>query len=298
MSFEEIKLATNNFSRDNDIGGGGFGRVYKGEGVHGHSTIVAKRLDTRLGQGDQQYYNELEILYKYKHDNIIRLVGYSNEAHERVIVYEHASKGSLDYYLSDTKLTWRTRLQICIDAATGLAFLHGGVHGQEAVIHRDIKTANILLFDDWKAKVADFGLSLMSTIDEETDYIIDHVCGTRGYLDPLYEKSGFLTIESDIYSFGIVLYEILCGRSTYDIYNREGQLLHSFIKEGKQDNMVFDVIKEQIMPESLTTFQTIAYRCLHDDREKRPTAKDVLAELKKALESQVSFCCCAEAGFL
>ena len=229
MSFEEIKLATNNFNSDNDIGGGGFGRVYKGEGVHGYSTIVAKRLDTRLGQGDQQYYNELKILYKYKHDNIIGLVGYSNEAHERVIVYEHASKGSLDYYLSDTKLTWRTRFQICIDAATGLAFLHG----QEAVIHRDIKTANILLFDDWKAKVADFGLSLISTIDEETDYIIDHACGTRGYLDPLYEKSGFLTIESDIYSFGIVLYEILCGRSTFDIYNREGQYLHSFIKEGK-----------------------------------------------------------------
>ncbi|GKC06526.1 protein kinase-like domain, concanavalin A-like lectin/glucanase domain protein [Tanacetum coccineum] len=294
MSFEDIKFATQDFSRENDIGGGGFGRVYKGTLPHVHGNgnynIVAKRLDTSLGQGDQQFYSELQILYEYKHENVIDLLGYSNDARERIIVYEHASRGSLDNYLNDVGLTWRKRLQICIDFATGLAFLHGGGQERNVVIHRDIKTANILLFDDWKAKVADFGLSLISTIDEETNYVIDHVCGTKGYCDPLYEKSGFLTIESDIYSFGVVLFEILFGRSTYAIYKQKKRYLHSLVKdyyeEGKQDELVFEAIKEQIVPKSLSIFQKIAYQCLHDDREKRPTSKEVLAHLKMALDVQ------------
>nr|XP_043612022.1 probable receptor-like serine/threonine-protein kinase At4g34500 [Erigeron canadensis] len=300
MSLEEIKLATNNFSGDNVIGGGGFGKVYKGEVAHRHGngnyTIVTKRLDTSQGQGEQQYYNELQILYEYKHENVIGLVGYNDETCEKIIVdetcekiivYEHACKGSLDKYLNDTSLTWRNRLMICIDFATGLDFLHGGIHGKEVVIHRDIKAANILLFDEWKAKIGDFGLSIISTVNEQTDYVIDHACGTRGYLDPLYLKSGFLTIESDIYSFGVVLFEILCGRSTFEIRKYEGRYLPSFMKhkfeEGKQDEVVFEALKKEIMPKSLTTFQNIAYQCLDEDREKRPRAKQVLAQLKKAL---------------
>ncbi|PWA59352.1 protein kinase-like domain, Concanavalin A-like lectin/glucanase domain protein [Artemisia annua] len=297
MSFEDIKFATQDFSHENDIGGGGFGRVFKGRLPHVHGkgnyTIVAKRLDTSLGQGDQQFYSELQILCEYKHKNVINLLGYSNDTRERIIVYEHASRGSLDKYLNDVALTWRKRLQICIDVATGLAFLHGSGQERNVVIHRDIKTANILLFDDWKAKVADFGLSLISTINEETNYVIDHVCGTQGYCDPLYIKSGFLTIESDIYSFGVVLFEILFGRSTYTIYSQKKRFLHSLVKdyfeEGKEDELVFEAIKEQIVPKSLSIFQNIAYQCLHDDRELRPTSKEVLAHLKMALEFQVSF---------
>ncbi|PWA92356.1 protein kinase-like domain-containing protein [Artemisia annua] len=294
MPIEDIKLATKDFCNENVIGRGGFGRVYKGEVAHGldngNRIIVAKRLDTRGGQGEKQYYDELQILYEFKHENVIGLVGYSNEKHERVIVYEYAPRGSLDKYLNDDKLSWRMRLQICIDVASGLAFLHGGVQGKEVVIHRDIKAANILLFDDWKAQVADFGLSLISTINEKTNYTIDHVCGTRGYLDPVYEKSGFLTIESDIYSFGVVLFEIMYGRSTYEIYKQKGQFLPNFVrqifKENKQDELVFEAIKEHIVPTSLTTFQTIAYKCLHEDREKRPTSKEILEQLKMALEFQ------------
>nr|XP_043612020.1 uncharacterized protein LOC122583708 [Erigeron canadensis] len=294
MSFEEIKLATHDFSPHKLIGGGGFGGVYKGKVAHrhdnGHYTIVAKRLDTSHGQGEKQYYNELQILSEYKHDNVIGLVGYSNETNEKIIVYEHACKGSLDKYLNDVSLTWRNRLKICIDFATGLDFLHEGGHGKEVVIHRDIKAANILLFDDWKTKIGDFGLSIISTVNKEADYVIDHACGTKGYLDPLYLKSGFLTTESDIYSFGVVLFEILCGRSTFEIHKYEGQFLAKFIKhkfeKGKQDEMVSESIKEEITPRSLTTFQEIAYKCLDDDREKRPTAREVLTELKKALEFQ------------
>ncbi|KAM0020365.1 putative protein kinase RLK-Pelle-LRR-I-1 family [Helianthus debilis subsp. tardiflorus] len=294
MSLEDIKRATQNFHDDNLIGGGGFGKVYKGnlQDAEGIKTIVAKRLDTWFGQGEQQFFSELQILLDYKHENVIGLIGYCDENDEKVLIYEYLSKGSLDRYLNDTSLTWVKRLNICIDVARVLDFLHGGVGKQAKVIHRDIKTENILLNNDWKAKLADFGLSLICSINQETDHIIDHACGTRGYLDPLYRQSGFLTIESDIYSFGVVLFEILCGRSTFAIHKHEGHYLPDFIKnkfeEGKHAEVVFEQIREQIVPKSLTTLQEIAYQCLHLEREKRPTTKEVLVELKKALEFQVN----------
>ncbi|XP_071719436.1 receptor-like protein kinase HERK 1 [Rutidosis leptorrhynchoides] len=179
---------------------------------------------------------------------------------------------------------------ICIDVASGLDFLHGGVEGQEVVIHRDIKTPNILLFDDWKAKLGDFGLSLISNIDNDSRYTIDRACGTKGYVDPLYLKSGLLTKESDIYSFGVVLFEILCGRATYKIPNLEGLSLLSFMRQnlekGNQDEIVFKSIREDIVPKSLTTFVDIVYKCLDDDIAKRPTSKEVLTQLEKALQFQ------------
>ncbi|XP_071688482.1 putative wall-associated receptor kinase-like 16 [Rutidosis leptorrhynchoides] len=140
---------------------------------------------------------------------------------EKVIVYEYASRGSLDRHLNTSSLTWMKQLNICIDVANALKFLHGGVATQATVIHRDIKTENILLNDEWKAKLVDYGLSMISAINQKTEYIIANACGTEGYVDPLYRKSGFLTMESDIYSFGVVLFEILCGRSTFSFNKHE-----------------------------------------------------------------------------
>ncbi|XP_076933724.1 putative receptor-like protein kinase At2g23200 [Bidens hawaiensis] len=132
ISLQDIKIATQNFNNDNCIGGGGFGGVFKGklQDGDGVKTIVAKRLDTRLGQGEQQFWNELQILLEYKHDNVIGLIGYCDEKNEKIIVYEYAPKGSLDRYLKDASLTWMKRLIICIDVATALYFLHGGVGKQ------------------------------------------------------------------------------------------------------------------------------------------------------------------------
>ncbi|GJW52822.1 protein kinase-like domain, concanavalin A-like lectin/glucanase domain protein [Tanacetum coccineum] len=165
-----------------------------------------------------------------------------------------------------------------------------------------MKTANILLFDYWKAKVADFGLSLIYTISNETDYVVDYACGTPGYLDPVYKKSRFLTKESDIYSLGVVLFEILYGKSTYEIKKHENQFLQSLVEqrrqEGRLDEVVFNAIKNQIVPEALATFQAIGYQCLHDDREKRPTAQHVLVQLQMALELQVNNHCFKIADFL
>ncbi|XP_024984270.1 uncharacterized protein LOC112520203 [Cynara cardunculus var. scolymus] len=271
ISLEAIKLATQNFSDSNCIGGGGFGKAYKGQVPHGngHNIIVAKRLKGRYG--------------------------YCDEMNEKIIVYEYTTRGSLDRYLNDDGLMWMKRLEICIDVARGLDFLHEtSIVKQEVVIHRDIKSSNILLNWDWKAKITDFGLSLICPMYQEVDYLMEHVTGTVGYVDPLYMDTGFLTKESDIYSFGVVLFEILCGRLAF-IQHRDNnpQFLARLVKDkldkGRVEEMVFEGIKKQIVPESLTTFCKIAYQCLHDDREKRPTAREVILQLEKALEFQEDY---------
>ncbi|XP_076941253.1 uncharacterized protein LOC143610741 [Bidens hawaiensis] len=292
IPLEDIKQATKNFHDDNCIGGEGYGKFYKGNLPDGDevNTIVAKRLDMRFGQRERQFFGELQILWEYKHKNFIGLVGYSDEHDEKIVVYEYASRRSLDKYLNDATLTWVKRLNICIDVASALDFIHGGVGKQAKVIHGDIKTANILLTHDWKAKVADFRLSIIKPITQEPEYAINHACGTPGYMDQLYEKLGFLTPESDIYSFAVVLFEILCGRSTIAIHEQEGHHLSYLIKnrfeKGKHDEVVFEQIREQIVPGSLNVFKEIAYRCLHHEGEKRPTTKTILTQLKRALEIQ------------
>ncbi|KAK1413016.1 hypothetical protein QVD17_34706 [Tagetes erecta] len=293
ISLEDIKLATQNFRDDNCIGEGRFKKVYRGHLQHGDGfiTTVLKRMDTRLGQGKQQFLNEVQILMEYKHENIISLLGYCDEKDEKIIVYEYASKGSLNLYLNNACLTWKKRLSICIDVASALDFLHGGV-GRHAkvIIHGDVKTSNILLNSDWKAKLDGFELALISPLNQKTNNVIDHVRRILGYLDPEDNKSNFITNESDTYSFGVVLFEILCGRSLLAICRHEGHLpdfIRNNFGEGKHDDFVFEQIKEEIVPQSLSIFKKIAYKCIHPEREKRPKMKEVLMQLKKSLDFQI-----------
>ncbi|GJX99438.1 kinase-like domain, phloem protein 2-like protein [Tanacetum coccineum] len=304
LSLEDIKAATKGFSQDNIIGHGDFGNVYKGatHSTHGDNIIAAKRLAKKSGQGDVEvltglvalkFVAELDILMEYKHENVIGLVGYCDEEDEKIIIYEYASRGSLDMYLRDDSLTWAMRLKICIDIAIGLEFLHGTVSSSEMVIHRDISSSNILLFDDWKAKITGFGLSLVYPTNQNVDYVIDNVTGTIGYRDPLYSKTGFLTKESDIFSFGAVLMDILCGKLSSEKLDDEYLYLPFLAKHhyqvGKLDMLVFEGIKEQIAAQSYITFTRIAFQCLHDTRERRPTAHEVVIQLMKALEFQEDY---------
>ncbi|XP_071719527.1 uncharacterized protein [Rutidosis leptorrhynchoides] len=211
---EELEKALSlqeNFSQENLIGHS-----------NGSDVIVAKRFDRSLGQGDHQFLTELEILFNYRHENIIGLEGYRNDGKEKIIYYKDASKRSLDMHLQDKDLTWKKRLNVCIGIASGLSFLHGGAVTKEVVIHRDIKCANILLNDDWKVKISNFGLAAITRINQK---VISDVVGTKGYIDPLYEVIGFCTEKSDIYSFGVVLFEILYGKllSPTEDYNNERQ---------------------------------------------------------------------------
>ncbi|GJV06151.1 kinase-like domain, phloem protein 2-like protein [Tanacetum coccineum] len=293
LSLEDINSATKGFSEDNIIGHGNSGNVYKGatHSTHGDNIIAAKRLGKKSAEGEAEFMTELEILMEYRHENVIGLVGYCDEEDEKIIVYDYASRGSLDKYLSDDSLTWVMRLKICIDIAIGLEFLHGTVSSPELVIHRDISSSNILLFDDWKAKITDFGLSLVCPTNQDVGFVIDNVTGTIGYSDPLYSKTGFLTKESDIFSLGAVLFDILCGKLSSIELDDEYLYLPFLAKQhyhvGKLDKLVFEGIKEQIVPQSYTTFTRIALQCLHHRRERRPTASEVIIQLKKALEFQL-----------
>ncbi|KAK9068521.1 hypothetical protein SSX86_012635 [Deinandra increscens subsp. villosa] len=289
ISLEDIRLATQDFN--NQIGAGGFGKVYKGKilRANGPTQIAVKRHSNKYGQGEKEFLTELEILFEYKHKNIIGLVGYCNEDNEKILVYEYASNGSLDKHLKDASVTWTQRLKVAIDVAVTLDFLHSG---DSPVVHKDIKSANILLTGDWKAKVTDFGLSMMIPVNNEFDFVVDNACGTLGYVDPQYSQWGFLTRESDIYSLGVVLLEMMCGRmvvkphTRYVVHADLVDLVKCSYKEGKVDELVFEGIKDKIVPESLTTYQRITFECLHDKREKRPKTSEVVLQLKKALEFQ------------
>ncbi|KAJ0503093.1 putative protein kinase RLK-Pelle-LRR-I-1 family [Helianthus annuus] len=292
ISLEDILKATQGFNDKNIIGRGGFGKVYRGEIIraNGPTPIAVKRLDRQFWQGEREFLTEVEILFEYKHENIIRLVGYCDENGEKILVYEYASNGSLDRHLRDASMTWTKRLKIGIDIATGLDFLHGGGY---PVIHRDVKSGNILLNDDWKAKITDFGLSVITSLNNEIDFVVDNAAGTPGYCDPLYIERGFLTRESDVYSLGMVLFEMMCGKLAFSVDRGRFRsevipLVKQYYKEGKVDELVFEGIKDKVVTKSLTTFQTIAYQCINGKREKRPTASEVVLQLKKALEFQVS----------
>ncbi|GJW22757.1 kinase-like domain, phloem protein 2-like protein [Tanacetum coccineum] len=255
IQLEEIKTATNNFDDSKVIGTGGFGKVYKGELTlpEGKHMVAFKRLDRKHGQGDPEFFKEIRMLSCYKHNNLISLLGFCKKGDEMILIYQHASHGSLDRFLNDVNLTWTQRLKICLDAANGLSFLHDPKGAQQRVLHCDIKSANILLDESLNAKVADFGLSKISPANQQYTLLVTNPVGTPGYCDPLYMESYQLTKESDVYSFRVVLFEVLCGRMN---------------------------------PSSLEIFVDIAYQCLHKSREQRPTMSVVVENLNMALNCQ------------
>ncbi|GJU91876.1 protein kinase, ATP binding site-containing protein [Tanacetum coccineum] len=213
------------------------------------------------------------------------------ESKEKILVYEYVPKGSLDLYLEKDELNWATRLRICIGAARGLVYLHSSVGTQQRVLHRDVKSSNILLDDNWKARIWDLGLSKFGPANQQFTFLVSHDVGTIGYCDPLYVETGLLTKESDVYSFGVVLFEVLCGRLCIGNGNNKHlpltRLVRQFYEQNKIDELVFNKIKDEINPKSLNVFTAIAYQCLNRDRETRPLMTEIVRELEKALEYQV-----------
>ncbi|PWA85802.1 Phloem protein 2-like protein [Artemisia annua] len=289
IKLEDIKSATNNFNENKVIGIGGFGKVYGGElSRHDRKIMVAfKRLDRKHAQGDPEFFKEIIMLSCYKHKNLISLLGFCKEGDEMILIYEHASRGSPDRILNKAALTWTQRLKICIDAAKGLSFLHDPNGTQQRVLHRDIKSANILLDENLNAKMADFGLSKLSPANQKYTFLFTSPVGTPGYCDPLYMDDYQLTKESDVYSFGVVLFEVLCGRVCFE--NSEGNF-KVFVNQWKRcceqnklDEIIFPDLSDQMDSSSVRTFVDIAYQCLQISREQRPTMSVVVEKLKAAL---------------
>ncbi|GJY52834.1 kinase-like domain, phloem protein 2-like protein [Tanacetum coccineum] len=290
VELQAIKSATNGFDDSHCIGKGGFGKVYKGELVHskGQLVVAIKRLDRAFGQGDPEFWKEIIMLSLYRHDNIVSLLGFCDDCGEKILVYDYASKRSLDLYLNDKDLTWVQRLEICIGAARGLAYLHNPCQTQQRVLHRDIKSSNILLDENWNARIADFGLSKFGPANQRYTFLVSYGVGTIGYCDPLYAETGLLTKESDVYSYGVVLFEILCGRLciSYKHDERLTALVRECYKQNTIAEIVYGNIKDEINPDSLKAFTTIAYQCLNRDQEQRPLTTEVVNVLESALKCQ------------
>nr|KAJ0208016.1 hypothetical protein LSAT_V11C500246730 [Lactuca sativa] len=296
IPLEAIKSATNNFSDDNYIGRGGFGKVYKGElNVHskGQTVVALKRLDPAYGQGNPEFWKEIVMLSLHKHENIISLLGFCDESNEKILVYEYVFRRSLDINLNNNDLTWIRRLKICIGAARGLAYLHNPGTTQQRVLHRDIKSSNILIDENWNAKISDLGLSKFGPANQKYTFLVSNTVGTIGYCDPLYAETGLLTKESDVYSFGVVLFEVLCGRMCISNENGNLQSLTSLVRryydENKINEIICDKIKEGINTKSLEAFTTIAYKCLNRELEERPLMTDIVMLLEIALQYQCVF---------
>ncbi|GAU12526.1 hypothetical protein TSUD_182390 [Trifolium subterraneum] len=291
ISLRDLQLATENFNAKRIIGKGGFGNVYKGVLKNGMSVAV-KRSEQDSGQGFPEFEAEIMVLSNIRHRHLVSLIGYCDERHEMILVYEYMEKGTLRDSLYSTNLTnfltWKQRLEICIGAARGLHYLHKGAAG--GIIHRDVKSTNILLDENLVAKVADFGLSRSGPLDQHS-HVSTGVKGTFGYLDPEYFQSQQLTEKSDVYSFGVVLLEVLCARPAIDpsLPRDEVNLAHwgIFCKDkGILEDIVDPSIKGQINPNSLRKFSETVNKCLQEDGCDRPSMGDVLWDLEYALQLQ------------
>ncbi|KAL7601910.1 hypothetical protein Lser_V15G21989 [Lactuca serriola] len=293
IPLEDILQATNNFAAQCFIASGGFGNVYKGDLLRpeGLVTVAFKRLDRESKQGSEEFMRDISVLSSYKHENIVSLVGFCDEGDEMIVVYKFVPRGSLDKYVSSAHLTWLQRLQICLGAARGLTYLHfPPTETQIRVIHRDLKSANILLDENWQPKIADFGLSKLHVVSEQSDFLVTNAAGTFGYLDPVYYKTGVLTKESDLYSFGVVLFEILCGRLAFEEGKGFlGPLACRHYCDGKLTEIIDPILRKQMSADSLDLYSAIAYQCLDNDRKQRPTIVEVVQKLEEVLRLQQKF---------
>ncbi|GJT33907.1 kinase RLK-Pelle-CrRLK1L-1 family protein [Tanacetum coccineum] len=220
FTFAEIQLATENFDESLVIGHGGFGKVYQGTIIYGATPLTAaiKRLDSTSSQGASEFWAEVKMLSRLRHSHLVSLIGYCNDGQEMILVYEYVPNGTLADRLHKRRapLTWVRRLKICIGAARGLDYLHTDAGTKPRVIHRDVKSTYILLDNKWVAKISDFGLSKIGPTNQPSTYVNTLVRGTFGYIDPDYFLTGRLTRKSDVYAFGVVLFEVLSGKQAVD----------------------------------------------------------------------------------
>ncbi|XP_071737045.1 uncharacterized protein [Rutidosis leptorrhynchoides] len=287
----EILSATNNFDESLVIGRGGFGKVYKCISKIGLVDQVAlKRLQTTSNQGAREFEAEIEVLSKLRHGNLVSLIGYCNDGKEMVLAYEFMPNGNLHDHLhkTGTDLSWLQRLKICIGAARGLDYLHTGTSTQHGVIHRDVKSSNILLDANLSAKISDFGLTKVGPINQTQTFVSTEVKGTFGYMDPSYFFSGHLTRKSDVYAFGVVLFEVLSGRQAVDRSIDEDQWslalwVQNQIKQGKINQIIDPRLIGQVSKKSLKEFASIAGQCLHNQPKKRPTMAEIVFKLDSIL---------------
>ncbi|KFK44520.1 hypothetical protein AALP_AA1G267300 [Arabis alpina] len=290
FSYKELQEATNNFSKDRLLGDGGFGTVYYGK-VRDGREVAVKRLYEHNYRRLEQFMNEIEILTRLHHKNLVSLYGCtSRRSRELLLVYEFVPNGTVaDHLYGETEnpankgyLTWPMRMSIAIETASALAYLHAS-----DIIHRDVKTTNILLDGNFGVKVADFGLSRLCPSD------VTHVStapqGTPGYVDPEYHRCYHLTDKSDVYSFGVVLAELISSKPAVDISRCKTEINLSSLAVNKiQNHSTHELIDQSLgygtnegVRKMTTMVAELAFQCLQQDSTMRPTMEQVVQELKK-----------------
>ncbi|XP_024640108.2 receptor-like protein kinase THESEUS 1 [Medicago truncatula] len=288
----EMQQATNCFDAELIIGKGGFGKVYKGTLENGE-VVAIKVANPESRQGLDEFHNEIELLSGLSHSNLVSLVGCCNEDSELILVYNYMANGSLSSHLYGrdfVPLSWKQRLMICLGAAKGLLYLHTGA--KESIIHRDIKTTNILLDENLVPKVADFGISKKGPILDKS-HVTTNVKGSFGYVDPEYFRTKFLTKKSDVFSFGVVLIEVICGKPALDDALPTQQMnlamwALSCDKKGTFHEMMDPYLIGKVNMDSLNKVLELAWKCLEERRENRPPMGYVLCQLEEALHLELA----------
>ncbi|XP_061358931.1 probable serine/threonine-protein kinase PBL19 [Gastrolobium bilobum] len=299
FTFQELRDATNGFNRMLKIGEGGFGSVYRGsirpqDGKGDPIVVAIKRLNPRGFQGHKEWLAEVQFLSIVSHPNLVKLLGYCSvdgeRGKQRLLVYEFMPNRSLDDHLFNKALPplpWKTRLEIMLGAAQGLAYLHEGLEIQ--VIYRDFKSSNVLLDADFHPKLSDFGLAREGPQGDKT-HVSTAVVGTQGYAAPEYIETGHLKVQSDMWSFGVVLYEILTGRRSLERSRPTAeQKLLDWVKQYPADssrfNMIMDprLLNQSYSLGSARKVAKLADSCLKKNPEDRPSMNQIVESLKQAL---------------
>lgn len=291
FTYEELAIATDGFSDVNLLGQGGFGYVHRGMLPNGKE-IAVKQLKFGSGQGEREFQAEVEIISRVHHRYLVSLVGYCISEGKRLLVYDFVPNNTLEFHLHDRErppLDWSNRLKIALGSAKGLAYLHEDCHPK--IIHRDIKASNILLDFNFEAKVADFGLA--KSASETNTHVSTRVMGTFGYLAPEYASSGKLTDKSDVFSFGVMLLELITGRRPFDssqsfmddsLVDWARPLLVQALDDGKFDSLVDPRLGKDYNHSEMRRMIACAATSIRHSAKKRPR----MSQIVRALEGDVS----------
>ncbi|XP_073018850.1 calcium/calmodulin-regulated receptor-like kinase 2 [Primulina eburnea] len=276
--YKDIQKGTQNFTTV--LGQGSFGPVYKAIMPAGE-VVAVKVLASNSKQGDKEFHTEVSLLARLHHRNLVNLVGYCVDKGERMLVYEYMSNGSLEnlIYSEDKLLSWDDRLQVAQDISHGIEYLHDGA--VPPVIHRDLKSANILLDSSMRAKVADFGLSKEETYDGHNTGLK----GTYGYIDPMYISTNKFTSKSDVYSFGVILFELITAIHPHQNL-MEYVNLASMSSDGV-DDIIDAKIADSCNTEEVRNLAKIAHRCLHKTPRRRPSISEVSQAILKVKQRRL-----------
>ncbi|XP_065017339.1 receptor-like serine/threonine-protein kinase SD1-8 isoform X1 [Musa acuminata AAA Group] len=273
--------ATGNFSMENKLGEGGFGPVYKGK-LEDEQDIAVKRLSKTSVQGVDEFKNEVVLIAKLQHRNLVRLLGCCIEGEERMLIYEYMPNGSLDSFVFDKAkgwlLNWPTRYSIIVGIARGLLYLHQD--SRLRIIHRDLKASNILLDMHMNPKISDFGMARIFGGDE-TEVNTKRVVGTYGYMSPEYAMDGIFSVKSDVFSFGVLVLEIISGKKNRGIYDSSRNLnllgyTWSLWREGKGLDLVDEAIGDSYPKAEVLRCMKVGLLCVQERPEDRPTMSSVL----------------------